>query len=478
MTAFPDRIGRSLPAAVGTARSSGTASRERLPWPIAIFLILVIIPASFNLGPFLLTPLRLYLIVMILPLMFGWIRGRFGRIIATDILFILHLVWASVALGINNPDKVIENIGSAGLEFLGGYMLTRAYVRNRADFMALCRFMGWLVVFTLPFALVESQTGHPVIIQLLDKIPGIRVPADVHHPPRLGLLRSQVMLVHPIHYGLFCSTAFALTFVGLRDSMSTHRRWATSGAVALCTLLSLSSGAFLALLLQFGLITWSIMIGRHGKSWLILLSIFSVCYVIVDTISNRSGIEVFLSYATLSPATAYWRTIIFEWGMKNVWANPIFGIGLNDWVRPWFMYSGSMDNFWLVNAVRYGIPGFILLAAGYGLAIWQVGRQDFSSDRQLSNLRLAWMITFCGLTFTLCTVHVWTTLYSFVFFTFGSGIWFMDARPGSGKDADIQASTPPKCGVSYSRITETNDAPARSDTDHPNSNGLDRKSVV
>lgn len=165
-------------------------------------------------------------------------------------------------------------------------------------------------------------------------------------------------------------------------------------------------------------------------------------YVVVDLISNRSALQVFLSYATFSPATAYWRTIIFEWGMKNVWANPIFGIGLNSWVRPWFMYSGSMDNFWLVNAVRYGIPGFLLLACGYGLALWSVVRRDFSTDKQMLNLRMAWIITFCGLTFTLCTVHIWTTLYSFVFFMFGAGMWFISAQPETEDNSEANAAVP------------------------------------
>ena len=208
MTDFPESRRLSVKDTPARSTAFGAVSEGRLPTPVMIYMILVMIPASFKVGPLLLSPMRIYLIVMILPLLFGWINGRFGKITTTDILFVLHLCWATVALAVNNPDKVIENAGSAGLEFLGGYMMTRAYVRNRADFMALCRFLGWLVVLTLPFALLESQTGHPIIIQILDKIPGIRVPSDVYHPPRLGLLRSQVVFVHPIHYGLFCSTAF------------------------------------------------------------------------------------------------------------------------------------------------------------------------------------------------------------------------------------------------------------------------------
>jgi hypothetical protein len=151
---------------------------------------------------------------------------------------------------------------------------------------------------------------------------------------------------------------------------------------------------------------------------------------------------VFLSYATFSSHNAYWRAQIFEWGMVNVWANPIFGLGFNDWVRPFYMYSGSMDNFWLVQAVRYGIPSFLLITAGYGLGILKVGTRDFTADPVLAQLRRAWMFTFIGLTLTMCTVHVWSTIYSFVFFMFGSGMWFISATP----EARPEPETPRRPG--------------------------------
>ena len=89
------------------------------------------------------------------------------------------------------------------------------------------------------------------------------------------------------------------------------------------------------------------------------------------------------------------------------------------------MYSGSMDNFWLVMAIRYGVPGFCFLAVGYIVVIARVMRRKFQGDTVLQNLRMAWVFTFLGLTFTLCTVHVWTNIYSFVFFMFGAGVWFI-----------------------------------------------------
>jgi hypothetical protein len=162
------------------------------------------------------------------------------------------------------------------------------------------------------------------------------------------------------------------------------------------------------------------------------VGLFALAYVVVDLMSNRTPLKVFMTYATFSAHNAYWRSIIFEWGMKNVWANPLFGIGLNDWVRPHYMNSGSMDNFWLVMAVRYGIPGFLLLTIGYVISTAKVMRRNFDTDMRLTLFRRAWVFSVLGLSFTLCTVHVWTNLYSFVFFFFGAGIWLITAEPAAG----------------------------------------------
>ena len=42
--------------------------------------------------------------------------------------------------------------------------------------------------------------------------------------------------------------------------------------------------------------------------------------------------------------TGWGRTEIFQYGAAEVLRHPIFGIGLNDWVRPWWR-KPSVDNF-------------------------------------------------------------------------------------------------------------------------------------
>lgn len=430
------------PATFATPRAAATG---RLPLVVWIYLIAVMAPVFFSLGALAMTPLRAVLLVMVPLLLVRLFSGGMGRVIPTDILLLLHLMWGAVALAVNNPDQVVQQIGSVGMEFIGGYLIARAYIRTRADFIALCRALGLLITLMVPFAIYETMTGNPIIISTLNKLPGLRGLWNVAAERRLGLERVQGVFTNPIHFGLFCSSAFALTLVALKGIVPTGRRLATGAAVALCVFLSLSSGALLPIIMQSFFMIWAASFRKFGwnRPWTVLVILCVIAYVVIDMLSNRTPLEVFFSYATFSSHNAYWRGIIFEWGMKSVWAHPVFGIGLNDWVRPWFMFSGSMDNFWLVMGVRYGLPGFLLLALGYILVIWSVARRNFVADPLLIQLRQAWMFTLIGLTFTLCTVHIWTSVYSFVFFIFGAGVWLFWVEP-SDPDADGTPDTTPE----------------------------------
>lgn len=417
-------------------------AQHRLPRPVLIYLLTVVIPIGFQLGPLAMTTLRAFLMVMILPLMARMLAGRYGRVFATDILFILHILWGAMAIAVNNPSRVIENTGSVGIEFLGGYVLARAYIRTPEAFAALCRALVVIVLFTTPFAVFETLTGRPVIIEFLESLPGLTSVAIVNIEGRLGLERVQAVFAHPIHYGLFCSVAFSLAFVALKGRSSTVWRYVSSALIAGSGFLALSSGALLAIFLQVALIAWVTVFAGIRWRWWLLVGLFALAYVVIDLLSNRTPIGVFMSYATFSPWTAYWRSLIFEWGMVNVWRSPIFGIGFKDWVRPFFMGSSSVDNFWLVMAMRYGIPAFVLIAVGYAYGIFQIMRRNFAADATLTLFRRAWVFTFLGLSFTLVTVHIWTNVYSFVFFMFGAGMWLITVQPGTS-DGPLPQMPPP-----------------------------------
>ena len=222
---------RSGPPPVYSAAATQALSAEtrsllahgKLPVPVILYLMTVVVPIGFNVGPLAMTGMRLLLLVMVLPLLAQLLMGRFGRIMVPDVLFLLHIFWAGVALAVNNPSQVVQQIGSVGMEFIGGYLMGRAYIRTPEAFAALCRWVVVLVLCSLPFALYEARTGRPLILEMLHKarITGMGI---VSIEGRMGLERVQLVFAHPIHYGLFCSVVLSLAFVALRDVSSTAWR--------------------------------------------------------------------------------------------------------------------------------------------------------------------------------------------------------------------------------------------------------------
>lgn len=453
-------LDRPAPASTPDLRQPQATAAEdgRLALPVKLFLLALVLPIDFDLGPLYLTGLRLLLLTMLPVLGIMLLIGRMGKIHPVDIVFMLHVIWIFVALSVNNPDLALQNSGITGAEFLGGYLITRAYIRNRSQFIALCKWLVVLALLMLPPALYETWTGRPILIELLRSLPGVGSMGVVTIEGRLGLERVQAVFTHPIHFGLFCSTAFSLAFVALKGVYSVTTRLVASALIFFTGFLSLSSGAILAIALQAALIGWFLVFRKVNARWWILFGLFALAYVVIDILSTRTPIRVFMSYATFSAHNAYWRGIIFDWGMMNIFGSEnipparMFGIGLNDWVRPSFMHSGSMDNFWLVTGVRYGLPGLFLLVVGYVATLIGVGRRDFTGDETMLNLRRAWMFIFMGLSFTLVTVHVWTSIYSYVFFLFGAGVWMLTAE---AQRADTVSETSPDTDP------QTNPDPAR-----------------
>jgi hypothetical protein len=448
----------------GVTASGGAAGAiklddTRLSPVVWIYMLCVITPVEFFLGSIALTPLRVLLLIMVVPLATQLFSGKFGKVMIVDIFFFIHMAWATLAVGVNNPNRVVENVGSAAVEFLGGYLIARAFIRTPAHFEALIKALVLIIIVLLPFGIPELFSGHPLIPKFINSLPGVGSVEDIDNPKRMGLERVQNVFAHPIHYGLYCSLAFTLLLMGMHGRMSMFKRQMGCGIIFASVFISLSSGALLAVILQVGLIAWALIFAKVTRKWLLLLGLFAVAYVVVDVLSNRTPMKVLMTYATFSSQTAYYRANINEWGWYNVRMNPVFGLGLRNWIRPAYMQKGSVDNFWLVMAMRYGIPGVTLLMIGYFAGLFKVGLRNLTFSPRVTRLRLAWMITMCGLSFTMTTVHVWTAMYSFVFFFYGSSMWMLYYTPADeGSDQPAASNTPVKRGLQYRR-THTSDQP-------------------
>ena len=393
--------------------------------PAVIFILLTVLPVQMSLGGLHMTALRFYLAIMFFPALAILLRKR-DSAWPIDVLLGLTALWSTISILKVAPQSGLERAGSVALDLLGGYLIARAFITDAQKFIATFRIVLICIASIVPFALIESLTGATPLLEGLAQIPFLSTPDALDLPSRMGLDRAQVVFAHPIHYGLFCSTAGALLLIGCRPY---HMAWRVAGLAIIVTgcVLSLSSGAVLSLGLQLVLVAWAVVFGKLHHRWALLIGLSLLGYFAVSLVADRSPYRVFLSHATFSAHNAYWRELILEWGFYNLGLHPVFGVGSNDWIRPGFMKTSSMDNFWLYLAVKYGIPALIFMALAWIGGLVAVALAPLTDDRT-RDLRLAWIICFIGLTFTLATVHVWTTIYSYVFFLFGAGLWILPAR--------------------------------------------------
>ncbi len=400
-----------------------------VPAAVAIFFVAMMLPTavSVNLGGLRLSAYRVVLIVMILPMLVQLLSGRKGRVHIFDLLVVAHCGWAVLAL--INWGGLAQGIESGGIyvvEFAGAYLLGRLYIRSYADFAAVARAYVVLVVATLVFTVPEALTGIHI---LHDGISGaMGGPLAPFIEPRMGLERTFGPFDHPILYGVFSASAFSLAyFVVAERRLLNPRGMAQVAGVVLATFMSASGGPYVVLMMQGFVAGWERVLGKVKGRWAALFTLFGLTYLAIDLFSTKTPFHVFVNYFTFSKQSAYNRILIFEYGTAEVARHPIFGIGLGDWERPVWM-SDSMDNFWLVTAVRYGVPALLLLLGLLLGLVYTAGRRR-DLPVEWRRARHAWAFTLFGIAVAAATVHLWNALFVLFLFLIGAGAWLLDARP-------------------------------------------------
>lgn len=412
----------------GTIRQAKAVASTVYPWIPVLFLISLVIPLSISLGPVRLSPYRIVLIVALLGAIPRWLSGAAGPVRGFDICIVLAFLWAAIAyFVVHQSVQVIETSGILIIESIGAYLMARTYIRNRTEFEQVMRFFLLLIVLLFPFALYETMTGRPILLDVFNRI-GDSFPA-ITQQQRMGLERVQGVFDHSIPYGVFVSAGLsAVLYLYARPGLA-GRRVLLGLIVVASSVFSVSGGALLALFTQLGLYLWDKILKPVPRRWLILSLLVVLAYVVVDIGSNRKPAHVFISYISFSAESGYNRILIFNYGMENVWSHPFFGLGLNEWARPGWM-GDSVDNFWLLITMRHGIPAFLLFAAGTIWAMFAVGYRKLKSP-EMQQARYAYMFALTGMIVAGITVHYWNALFPFFMFMLGNGLWLCYAEDES-----------------------------------------------
>ncbi len=414
---------------------------------VASFLVPILIP----IGPMLLMPHRIVLIFTFFPLMWKLLSNQAGPKLRIDLALLFSAFWATIAIFISkgtgaaagaNP---VEAAGIYWVEFIGAYLVGRVCIRSATGFIRLIRFLAIIVLILLPFALFEAVSHRPI---LLDLIPNSIAPALTE--PRLGLRRVQASFAHPILFGIFVSSAFGLFWYALHPAL--FRRPGVFTAL-ITTILSLSTGALISVVMQFCFILWEFATVRIYWRWRLFAGLSVVAYVATDLFSNRSPVHVLVTYASFNSHSAYARIQIWEWGTENVATHPWFGLGLDvvNWARP-IWKTASVDNFWLLTAMTYGLPSVIAFIGAVLLIISRVSRATFT-DPIVRRCQAGFLTSAGGIIIAGGTVHYWHAMLAFVMFFFGTGVWMTNGNTGQ-KSADeaVTTSDPTSLGSRYTRF--------------------------
>lgn len=403
--------------------------------PVALFFIGIMLPPelSLNLGNLRLSGYRVVLIVLFLPSLYVLLSGKHAKFGVFDGLIFGHAAWAVLALikwgGIGQG---IESGGIYVIECAGAFLVGRLYIRSYEDFEAFAKAFVWVVVGLLVFTLPEALTEIHILRDGFSAVLG--GPGAPYIDKRMGIERAFGPFDHPILYGVFSASAFSMAYyvVAKRDFRNIRGMSKTLGVV-LATFLSGSGGPYVVLIIQICVAGWERILNGIVGRWRALFSLFAIIFVAIDVLSNRSPFHVFVTYLTFSPQSAYNRINIWNYGTAEVSRHPLFGIGLGDWVRPVWM-SDSMDNFWLLIAVRYGLPAwFMLVALLVGLVVVIGAKKKLPQD--WLNARHAWAFTLFGISVAAATVHLWNSLFVLFMFLIGSGVWMAETNPKKHRQA-------------------------------------------
>jgi O-antigen ligase len=189
--------------------------------------------------------------------------------------------------------------------------------------------------------------------------------------------------------------------------------------------MSLSAGPIGAIATQGFLLSWNGLLGGIRNRWKILIVLLVCLVLLIEIVANRSALNIIVSFVLFESSSYWYRTLIWTYGFETVMNHPWFGVGLNDWERPGWMPTASIDSFWLYLAIRAGLPAAFLMLLAF-LWIYLAVSLKKGLEGRVAEYRTGFLISMTGFFMVGWTGHFWDTAYVLFLFIMGSGVWMLD----------------------------------------------------
>ncbi|AHE56445.1 hypothetical protein NX02_24185 [Sphingomonas sanxanigenens DSM 19645 = NX02] len=387
-------------ATVDNRRRVPLRTRAKVPALVAAFLFLMMIPhtIAFYAGPVLVTSYRLFMI-LIVPVLIVKVMAPDMKFHKSDWLLVGFSGWACLCIFLNYPfSAAIERAGQLLLEVTCAYFLGRACFKSLDDIYSILNPLFIIVLLAFVIAIPEAISHRKPLIEYTSQLTGI-APGYYYDGTdvRMGLRRAQAFFENTILFGLFSATLVSLIwYMERRPGVRIGKLLVVIGAV----LLSISTTPIISMMTQFVMIAIETATRRIKKRLVNTVVIVAIFALAVNTFTKSGIIGLVINYLAFNRASSYNRILIWDYGLINISAHPIFGMVPEYWVRaPWMKVS--IDNFWIYNGLLSGYVGWALTALTLIVTLWQflaIPKQLITPRHQ--NFRLAW--TFIMLSFALC----------------------------------------------------------------------------
>lgn len=432
-----DATYRQVPA----QRRGGFAVPQRtastLPVTLAAVLVyLLLIPQQFNvtLGGIYLSAFRVFLLGGSLYVLSNALQKNL-RFAWPDLMVILAVAWIWLASYMSSGSVLtaLEMGGSHTVDMGLAYFFARATIRTPTD---LRRLLVLITpgIFIIGSVIAAEALGRAYILQpIASALTG--QPMPINYEIRMGLLRGTASFPHPILAGIVMAS-FLPIFL-----MSGLRGWPKILGVIAASfgVFSMSSAAMLGVVVGGILVVYDWLSERIANvTWRLFMIFVTILYVTVELTSNSGFYGLLIRYASLNTGSAYNRILIWNYGTENISRHPWFGIGYADWDRPDWMHWSSFDHFWLISALRFGIPAAFFLLAATLIALIMVAKRSRELPLHDSRLLRGIAISLAVFALGLNSVTLWMSAQVWFFMLIGITVTLGSApvrRPGMYRPA-------------------------------------------
>lgn len=392
----------------------------------AVLVYLLLIPQQFNptVAGIYLSPYRFYLICVSVYLLGGVARQNL-RFAWPDFFVIAASAWIWLAsyMTSGSVQTAIVIGGSHSVDIMLAYFLVRMTIRTPDDFRYLLIMIVPGIAIVSAIVVTESVSRQLILQPLASALTGL--PNPLRAEIRMGLLRGAGPFPHPILAGIFLASFISLYF------LSGLRGWPRLVGIAASVggMFTMSSAAMLGIVVGSILIFYDWLCERiTNLTWRVFLFFAAILYGSVELTSNTGFYGLLIRYASLNTASAYNRVLIWEYGTDNIERSPWFGIGYADWDRPDWMHSGSFDHFWLIMALRFGIPETVMLLTATFLGLIMLATNSLRMPPRDARLVRGIAISLAVFALGVNSVSLWLSALAWYFMLLGIAVSLGMAR--------------------------------------------------